>query len=270
MTRNVYTVYHGTNLFAATLIKHYGVSLEAQRIFTDFGRGFYVTFNLKQAVRWAKVRANSPQVSAKLLEKLRVNPADYLNHPSVHIPVVAAWDIDLQRILRLKGKISPFPNNPNWESSKSSWEDFVLKCRNGIAHKYDFVYGPIAGGHFKNEKKIRVSKTKDQLSLNTYQAISFLENLRIYINFNDNIRNHNDVPFLREEIVKAVTVITGLDKEYANRLLADSWVSFIHQDILISESPYYWAFSILHGKKALWHDIYEKWCNIQGMNNPST
>lgn len=133
-----------------------------------------------------------------------------------------------------------------------------MKCRNGIAHKYDFVYGPIAGGHFKNEKKIRVSRTKDQLSLNTYQAISFLENLRIYTDIHENVRNNHQAPLLKEEIVEALTVMTGLDAEYAKRILDASWVSFIHQDILISESPYYWAFSLIHGKKVLWHDIFEK------------
>lgn len=38
-----FRVYHGTNLFAAMLIKQYGIWLNVQRKTTDFGKGFYVT-----------------------------------------------------------------------------------------------------------------------------------------------------------------------------------------------------------------------------------
>ena len=265
MTRNRYPVYHGTNLFSANLIKQYGVSLDAQRLFTDFGRGFYVTFNWKQALRWANVRANNLQISAKLLERLNIAPSDYLMHPTAKIPALLVWDLDFKELLRLKGKIFPLPSQQDWEVGRKYWEEFVLKSRQGRPHHYDFVYGPIAGGHFKHVDKIQVSRTKDQLSLNSYPAIACLDHLRIFSDVKENVRSYKSVPFLHQEIIDALVKMKGFQKGYAAEILANSWVTSLHPSILLTESPYYWAFCILKGREILWHDDFEKWSMEKGL-----
>lgn len=45
--------YHGTSLAAAQAIAANGIDLSKSSPYTDFGRGFYVTTNLTQAVEWA-------------------------------------------------------------------------------------------------------------------------------------------------------------------------------------------------------------------------
>lgn len=260
MTVNKYNVFHGTNLFSAYLIKQYGVSLEAQRSLTDFGRGFYVTFDWKQAVRWASVRAGNLQVSANYLEKLGISIGEYLNHPASRIPVIIVYNIDIERLLRLKGMIFPFPHHYSWAKSKGTWEEFVLKCRQGYTHPYDFVYGPIAGGHFKDEKNIKVSKTKDQLSLHSQQALNCLTNVQIVLGKNerDQLKLMQET-YLVGSIQKACSDILGLHREQRNDLVLNSWLTSLHPSIVRMESPYYWAFSLLEGNHSLWHDVYEKW-----------
>ena len=265
VTSGLYTVYHGTNLFAANLIKQYGVSLEAQRLFTDFGKGFYVTFNWEQAMRWANVRANNLQVSTKLLKKLHIHSTEYLMHPTARIPAVLEWKLNVDQLLRLRGKIFPLPSESCWAGYKDSWENFVLKCRKGRPHSYDFVFGPIAGGHFKYVEKIQVSRTKDQLSLNSYSAISCLYHLRIFPGAKEMVREYNHAPLLHQEIKDALVKMMGIQRIQADKMLAKSWVRTLHPSILITESPYYWAFCLLKGREALWHDEYENWYMNNGI-----
>lgn len=46
--------------------------LNAQRDLTDFGKGFYVTPNLEQAVKWSYVKAQNPQVNSTILGLLGI------------------------------------------------------------------------------------------------------------------------------------------------------------------------------------------------------
>lgn len=253
----VYKVFHGTNLFAAALVQQYGVSLEAQRLLTDFGKGLYLTFNFKQAGRWASVRARNLQVSAELLKKLGIEKKEYLHHPAARIPAIISWEIDLEKLSQLNGRIFPFPGQPSWKKEKAIWEALVLKCRKGHSHSYDFVYGPVAGGHFEHEEKLTVSKTKDQLSLHCEQAIQCLSNMKIIpVLVEQDYRKHE--PELWRRIQMACLEIQP-DGLLMIRSLSDSWISSIHPSMLRSESPYYWAFSLLNGTNSLWHDQYESW-----------
>jgi Protein of unknown function (DUF3990) len=253
----VYKVFHGTNLFAAGLVQQYGVSLEAQRLLTDFGKGLYLTFNFKQAGRWASVRARNLQVSAELLKKLGIGKKEYLHHPAARIPAVISWDIDLEKLSQLNGRIFPFPDQPSWKKEKANWEAFVLKCRHGQPHSYDFVYGPVAGGHFEHEEKLTVSKKKDQLSLHCDSAIQCLSNVKIIpVLFEQDYRKHE--PELWRRIQMACLEINP-DRLHRIRSHSNSWISSIHPSMLRSESLYYWAFSMLYGTNSLWHDQYETW-----------
>ncbi|OLO37061.1 hypothetical protein BTR23_14090 [Alkalihalophilus pseudofirmus] len=175
------TVYHGTNLFAATLIQRYGIWLNVQRNHTDFGRGFYVTLNKKQAVQWAKVRAEIPPVNKKLLKLLKISEEFYKQHPFTKIPALLMFKMDYNRLQQLNGFIFPLPHHPNWPFYKDVYTHFVYKCRHGNPHNYDFVYGPVGKPHQTLWSTITFSKKKDQLSLNTLVSISMLKDMKIFI-----------------------------------------------------------------------------------------
>lgn len=167
-------VYHGTNLFSAKVIRRYGVWLSVQRPLTDFGRGFYVTFHLRQAKRWAKVRALHPQVHPLLLKRLKMSEEDFLHHPDAKQPAYLIFHLDVGRLRTLHGKVFPTPRDPEWPIYRRRWASFVTRCRAGIQHPYDFVYGPVAGWHRLIPGRIRLAFRKDQLSLNSPPALQCL------------------------------------------------------------------------------------------------
>lgn len=52
-----YTIcYHGTIKRDGEYIREQGIDLNKSRYATDFGKGFYVTNNLKQAEQWARIK----------------------------------------------------------------------------------------------------------------------------------------------------------------------------------------------------------------------
>jgi len=108
---NNYTVYHGTNLFAAKVIQYNGVLLDAQRELTDFGKGFYVTPNFKQAVNWSYVKAQNPQVNATMLELLGISKNEYLGHPETKIPAYLTYHINMNRLLLVNDPTLSFFSN---------------------------------------------------------------------------------------------------------------------------------------------------------------
>src|SRR5213595_2840083 len=111
---NIDTVYHGTNLFSAKVILYNGIMLNAQRELTDFGKGFYVTPNLKQAKEWSHVKAKNPQVNPTILVSLNLNKNQYLSHPETKIPALLAYSIDIYSLILLNGLIFPMPNESSW------------------------------------------------------------------------------------------------------------------------------------------------------------
>ncbi|MBT2682757.1 DUF3990 domain-containing protein [Bacillus sp. ISL-37] len=252
-------VYHGTNLFAANLILSWGIRLDTQRRFSDFGKGFYVTFNQKQAERWARVKATNLQVSPKLLAKLNVTESQYLNHQETKIPAVIAANLDMKKLATLKGRIFPFPGHPLWLREKPLWETFVYVCRSGIVeHPYDFVYGPVAGGHFKYMDQLVVSKSKDQLSLNSNAAIHCLSNPRIFIPHKSERIEKDSGKYAQilQEVSECLNEIFGrslMGERELNELLKS-----LDPSILLNESPYYWAFFAKYGSTKLWEEEYER------------
>ena len=97
------TVFHGTNLYFAKLIKKYGVMLKAQRELTDFGKGFYVTTNKKQAIEWAQVKSKNSQMNPDFLKQLSIK-----DHPAKKIPVLITFNLDFNRLIKLNGVIFPY------------------------------------------------------------------------------------------------------------------------------------------------------------------
>ncbi len=79
----------------------------------DFGTGFYCTIIREQSERWAK-RYDTPIVNTYAM---RMNP-------------------DL-KILEFK-------------DMTEEWLDFIISCRNGVAHDYDMVIGAMANDQIYN------------------------------------------------------------------------------------------------------------------------
>jgi len=103
------TVYHGTTLIVEK------PSVEYSKRHLDFGVGFYVTADKKQAESWAKRKA------VRLSASPIVNAYTLSNKLAVH-----------------RGLI--------FENDDGEWLDFVAKCRTGneIYKEYDYVSGSVA------------------------------------------------------------------------------------------------------------------------------
>ena len=275
---NNYTVYHGTNLFSAKVIQYNGVMLNAQRDLTDFGKGFYVTPNLEQAVKWSYVKAQNPQVNSTILGLLGIKKNEYLGHPETKIPALLTFNINMNRLLLLNGLIFPMPYDPLWHQYKNHWMDFVQNSRIGVKHPFDFVYGPVGGRHNDTYFQVRPSKLKEQLSLNTVKAIQCLSDFKlttlepkikthhnlIYGNYakrNSNTKSEVDHHFLievRNELIR----ISQQSYRYANDLVNKSWIVDQireQESILWHETPAYWAFFTLYENNKLWYKDYESY-----------
>lgn len=268
---NFFTVYHGTNLLCAKLIKYFGIKLCAQRDMTDFGKGFYVTANLAQAKEWAQVKAQNPQIHPTLLEIFGFDKNDYLNHPETKIPAYLTFNLNLSKLLQLNGLIFPLPYDPHWHKYKEYWQDFVHNCRNGAKHQFDFVYGPVGSRHKGSFYQVKPTRLKAQLSLNSGAAIQCLANANISIlpcmslpsyhhgfrkNHNNFVLNH---PFLKA-ILEATLSIGHLSQREAVELIQHSWAANQiekRESVLGHEPPEYWAFFTLYESKKLWYPDYE-------------
>ncbi|WP_221565351.1 DUF3990 domain-containing protein [Alkalihalobacillus sp. TS-13] len=114
MEKSVSTVYYGTTLFAANIIKSYGIWIDIQSRLTDFGKGFYVTFNNYQALKWARVKAHQVQIPHHVLERLGITVKEYIHHPYSRIPAIMKFQIDTNLLKSLSGIIFPSTNHPLW------------------------------------------------------------------------------------------------------------------------------------------------------------
>lgn len=85
----------------------------------DFGRGFYTTTNLKQARRWAQIRALQTELSEGVVTVFDA-PDSLLEHPALKVKSFAKAD--------------------------SRWLDFVMENRRNpdFSHPFDVVQGPVA------------------------------------------------------------------------------------------------------------------------------
>lgn len=269
-----HVVYHGTNLFSANLIRCYGILLRAQRVLTDFGKGFYVTPIRKQAIEWAYVKAKNPQVQPTMLKMLGLQKNDYLQHPDTKTPALLTCQIDRLCLLSLNGLVFPMPYEPLWHAYRNLWKSFVQRSRMGIKHHYDFVYGPIGRSHDGKYYQIKASKFKVQLSLNSENALQCLSNVSItplmpekhlskkekMDHLNDRSVQNNKSEYFINEIRNEIITISNCSTEHAANLIKQSWVfdQIKKQNaIIFHESPIFWAFFILFEDKHLWYKDYE-------------
>lgn len=157
-------LYHGSTMAVRK------PSLRPGRTNADFGKGFYTTSNLEQAVRWAHIKREREEGTRA---------------------VVSVYEFDESLL-----------DNANWNIRKftgadEAWLYFVTDCRKSHGHDYDLVQGPVANdkvfttvnlfesGVLSAEAAIlqlRAYKTYDQLSFHTKRAIRtlvFLESTEV-------------------------------------------------------------------------------------------
>lgn len=150
-------LYHGSTV---TVRKP---SLRPGRPNADFGKGFYTTSHLEQAIRWAHIqqgRAGSKR------------------------SVVSVYEFDDALLDNAQLKIRHFTG------ADESWLYFVADCRKSRTHDYDLVQGPVANdkvfttvnlfesGVLSAEAAIlqlKAYKTYDQLSFHTEKVIKTLK-----------------------------------------------------------------------------------------------
>ncbi|MBQ3722352.1 MAG: DUF3990 domain-containing protein [Bacteroidales bacterium] len=137
-------------------------SLRPGRSNADFGKGFYTTTNLEQAVRWANIKRERDKSTRA---------------------VVSVYEFD-ETLLESAGW-----NIRHFTGADEAWLYFVTDCRKSRRHDYDLVQGPVANdkvfttvnlfesGVLSAEAAIlqlKAYKTYDQLSFHTEKAIRSL------------------------------------------------------------------------------------------------
>ncbi len=157
-------LYHGSTVIVRK------PSLRPGRSNADFGKGFYTTSNMEQAVRWAHIK----QEREKTLRA-----------------VVSVFEFD-ETLLD-----NPELNVRRFSGADEAWLYFVTDCRKSRKHDYDLVLGPVANdkvfttvnlfesGVLSAEAAIlqlKAYKTYDQVSFHTVRVIStlrFVESLEM-------------------------------------------------------------------------------------------
>jgi hypothetical protein len=150
-------VFHGTTWNAAQVIERTNPDPRRGSRYTDFGRGFYVTTNRKQAENWANERARphlNKNESAAVLE----------------------YAIDRDRLSALADLVFVL------EDRSTGFWDFVAHCRSGVLSSsgtpdhcrpanghYSVVYGPVTLW-----PQTLVLKDCDQISLHDEDGIGLL------------------------------------------------------------------------------------------------
>ena len=150
-------VYHGSTVAVRR------PSLRNGRKRTDFGKGFYTTSVLDQAVRWAHIKQEREDAARA---------------------VVSIYEFDETLLDNADLNIRRFTG------ADEPWLYFVTDCRKSRPHNYDLVQGPVANdkvfttvnlfesGVLSAEAAIlqlKAYKTYDQLSFHTPRVISTLK-----------------------------------------------------------------------------------------------
>lgn len=145
-------------------------SLRPGRSNADFGKGFYTTSVLEQAVRWAHIKQEREDAERAVV--------------SVYEFDETLLDKDDWKIRRFTGADEP-------------WLLFVTDCRKSRPHEFDLVQGPVANdkvfttvnlyesGVLSAEAAIlqlKAYKTYDQLSFHTprvFTTLTFVESFEV-------------------------------------------------------------------------------------------
>jgi hypothetical protein len=198
-------LYHGSNQ------NFNNVDLTKSKDKRDFGKGFYTTTIREQALQWG------------------YNMFNRFGGEGIFL-----YEFDFSPSSDLKSK--------QFSEISDEWFDFILLNRtsNVLQHDFDFVQGPVAndktvltitgfidGIYTRDEamRRLRYSKTNDQVSLHTKNAVSLLKLLnKRKTSFDKIMYNGQELTFILvqkiEHIVSIIAEIenTSFDYAYANFL----------------------------------------------------
>lgn len=145
-------------------------SLRPGRPNADFGKGFYTTSNLEQAVRWAHIKQDREESERAVVSIYEFDES-----------LLDSQDLEIRR----------------FTGADEAWLYFVTDCRKSRPHEYDLVQGPVANdkvfttvnlfesGVLSAEAAIlqlKAYKTYDQLSFHTNRVIKnlkFVESIEV-------------------------------------------------------------------------------------------
>lgn len=169
--RSVKRLYHGSDH------KFDSFDLKYARSFKDFGKGFYLTTNLKQAQKWAQSKAGAKSeayIYSYRLNNLKENPQ-------------LLSDFKILELLQYD----------------KNWIDFISQSRiNGYETDHDIIYDRMADNNFIGisdilQKYIKAeisadkaieqlrwnNQTADQYCFKTERALSLLTDQKIYVQY---------------------------------------------------------------------------------------
>ena len=157
-------LYHGSTVVVRK------PSLRPGRQNADFGKGFYTTSNMEQAIRWAHIKQEREESERAVV--------------SVYEFDETLLDSEDLNVRRFSGADEP-------------WLYFVTDCRKSLRHDFDLVQGPVANdkvfttvnlfesGVLSAEAAIlqlKAYKAYDQLSFHTEKvlgALRFVESMEL-------------------------------------------------------------------------------------------
>ena len=152
-------VYHGSDVE----VKH--VDLACSQMYKDFGPGFYVSADKKQAVHFARYKAARPA-------------------SKTHKAVVSEFDFDERSITDGSLRVKLF------EGYSTEWVDFIHEYRHSNETDYDLVIGPIANDDVRTQyarydlgeitkeellESLKYKRVTYQYCFKTMTAVSFLK-----------------------------------------------------------------------------------------------
>lgn len=153
------TVYHGSDVEVRE------VDLAHSQMYKDFGPGFYVSTERKQAVHFAKYKADRP-------------------FSTTHKAVVSVFDFDDRSLSDGSLRVKRF------DSYSNEWVDFIHEYRNSRATDYDLIIGPIANDDVRTQyarydigeitkaellESLKYKRITYQYCFKTAKALSFLK-----------------------------------------------------------------------------------------------
>lgn len=170
-TNGPLVLYHGCDDISAASImtpqppNQHGIQLAYCQALTDFGRGFYTTTNLHQAINWANMRC-------RLLQR------------ALPLRLATVLRVEVDRNLLARLQMLCFVT----ERSNSDYWDLVHHCRQGLGghllagqDNYDVVFGPVSLW-----PQTLVIKDCDQIGFHTSTGLAVLPTPTIVAQGNPN------------------------------------------------------------------------------------
>lgn len=152
-------VYHGSD------VEVKNVDLAHSQMYKDFGPGFYVSVDKKQARHFAKYKADRPA-------------------SKTHKAIVSVFDFDERALTDGSLRVKKF------EGYSTEWVDFIHEYRHTSETDYDLIIGPIANDDVRTQyarydmgeitkeellESLKYKRVTFQYCFKTIKAVSFLK-----------------------------------------------------------------------------------------------